>query len=96
VAFVANQWNGGFTAEVRITNRGSAVNGWTLRFTVGAGVSLTNGWNGSWSQSGTQITIGNASWNGNIPSGGTVSTGFQGTGTLGTPTAITLNGTACT
>ncbi|GFJ86035.1 cellulose binding domain-containing protein [Phytohabitans houttuyneae] len=95
MVYVPNQWTGGFTTDVRITNRGSAVTSWTLRFTVGSGVRLTNGWNGTWSQSGTQITVSNASWNGNLASGGTVSAGFQGTGTLGTPTAITLNGTAC-
>ncbi|MGN9909527.1 glycoside hydrolase family 6 protein [Phytohabitans sp. LJ34] len=95
VVYVPNQWTGGFTTDVRITNRGAAVANWSLRFTVDPSVRLSNGWNGTWSQSGNQITVTNASWNGNIPSGGTVSTGFQGTGTLGTPTAITLNGTAC-
>jgi endoglucanase len=96
VVYVPNQWTGGFTVEVRITNRGATVTSWTLSFTVGSSVRLSNGWSGTWTQSGTQITVSNAGWNGNIPSGGTVSTGFQGTGTLGTPTAITLNGTACT
>ncbi|MBF9128084.1 cellulose binding domain-containing protein, partial [Plantactinospora sp. S1510] len=98
VSYTANQWTGGFTADVRATNNGSALNGWTLTFTVGSNVRLSNGWSGEWSQSGTQITVRNASWNASLPSGGTVSVGFQGTysGTLAAPSGYTLNGNACT
>ncbi|MEO3747793.1 glycoside hydrolase family 6 protein [Plantactinospora sp. B5E13] len=98
VSYSTNQWSGGFTAEIRITNNGAALNGWTLTFTVGSGVRLANGWSGVWSQSGTQITVGNAAWNGSLASGGTVSVGYQGsyTGTLPAPSNFTLNGSACT
>ncbi|GIG92617.1 glycoside hydrolase family 6 protein [Plantactinospora endophytica] len=98
VTWTANSWTGGFTAEVRVTNNGPAINGWTLTFTVGSSVRYSNGWNGVWSQSGTQISVGNVAWNGSLPTGGTTSVGFQGTysGTLGTPTGYTLNGNACT
>ncbi|MEQ4301844.1 glycoside hydrolase family 6 protein [Plantactinospora sp. B6F1] len=98
VTWTANAWTGGFTAEIRVTNNGPAINGWTLTFTVGSNVRYSNGWNGAWSQSGTQISVGNAAWNGSLPTGGTTSVGFQGTysGTLGTPTGYTLNGNACT
>ncbi|MFY1693563.1 glycoside hydrolase family 6 protein [Plantactinospora sp. WMMB782] len=98
VTWTANSWTGGFTAEIRITNDGPAINGWTLGFTVGSNVRYSNGWNGTWSQSGNQISVGNVAWNGSLPSGGTTSVGFQGTysGTLGTPTGFTLNGNACT
>ncbi|MER7460825.1 glycoside hydrolase family 6 protein [Micromonospora sp. NPDC126480] len=98
VTFTPNSWPGGFTAELRVTNRGSALNGWTLTFAPGAGVRLTNGWNGDWSQSGDRITVRNAAWNASLPTGGTVSLGFQGTytgATLPTPTSFTLNGTPC-
>ncbi|MEE6262004.1 glycoside hydrolase family 6 protein [Plantactinospora sonchi] len=97
VSYSANQWSGGFTAEIRITNNGAALNGWTLNFTVGSGVRLANGWSGVWSQSGTQITVGNAAWNGSLASGGTVSVGYQGsyTGSLPAPSNFTLNGSAC-
>ncbi|MFF5214368.1 glycoside hydrolase family 6 protein [Micromonospora sp. NPDC000442] len=98
VTFTPNTWTGGFTAEIRVTNRGSALNGWNLTFNVASGVQLSNGWNGDWSQSGNQITVRNAAWNGNLPSGGTVSVGLQGTYTgssLSAPSGYTLNGTAC-
>lgn len=98
VSYTANQWTGGFTADIRVTNTGAAVNGWTLTFTVGSNVRLGNGWSGVWSQSGTQITVGNAAWNGSLPTGGSTSIGFQGsyTGTLSAPSGFTLNGRACT
>ncbi|MFG2063004.1 glycoside hydrolase family 6 protein [Micromonospora sp. NPDC048871] len=99
VTFTPNTWTGGFTAEIRVTNRGSAVNGWTLSFNPGSGVRLSNGWNGTWSQSGDRISVRNADWNGSLPSGGTLSTGFQGTysgSSLPAPSGFTLNGTNCT
>ncbi|MFK3984118.1 glycoside hydrolase family 6 protein [Micromonospora sp. NPDC050397] len=97
VAYTPNAWTGGFTAELRLTNGSAAVNGWTLTFTVGSTVRLSNGWNGVWSQSGTQITVRNVAWNGNLPAGGTTTIGFQGThtGTLPPPTAYALNGASC-
>ncbi|SDZ47549.1 endoglucanase [Micromonospora pattaloongensis] len=97
VAYTANQWSGGFTAELRITNGGAAVNGWTLTFTAGSTVRLSNGWNGTWSQSGSQISVRNADWNGALAAGATTSVGFQGTytGTLTAPTGFALNGTPC-
>ncbi|MEV4661803.1 glycoside hydrolase family 6 protein [Micromonospora echinofusca] len=98
VSYTPNSWSGGFTAELRVTNHGAALTGWTLTFAPGAGVRLTNGWNGDWTQSGDRITVRNATWNAGLPSGGTVSIGFQGTwpgGTLPAPTGFTLNGAAC-
>ncbi|MGC4807237.1 glycoside hydrolase family 6 protein [Micromonospora sp. DT233] len=98
VTFTPNTWAGGFTAELKVTNRAGALNGWTLAFTAASGVRLTSGWNGEWSQSGNQITVRNSPWNGSVPAGGTISVGFQGTysGTsLPTPTGFTLNGGSC-
>ncbi|HEY8534494.1 MAG TPA: glycoside hydrolase family 6 protein [Micromonospora sp.] len=98
VEFRPNVWPGGFTAEIVITNSGSAINGWTLSFTVGSNVQLSNGWSGVWSQSGNQITVRNADWNASLPTGGTVNIGFQGTYTgssPGEPSGFTLNGTPC-
>ncbi|WP_433532461.1 glycoside hydrolase family 6 protein [Micromonospora sp. CA-263727] len=99
VTYTPNVWAGGFTAEIRATNRGAAVTGWRLTFTVGSGVRLTSGWNGEWSQSGDRIEVRNLAWNGSLPSGGTVSIGFQGTWTgasLPAPGNFALNGTTCT
>ncbi len=98
VTWTANQWPTGFTADVRITNNGPALSSWRLTFTVGSTVSVSNGWNGVWSQNGTTVTVSNPSWNGSLPTGGTVSTGFQASysGSAGTPSGFALNGAACT
>jgi hypothetical protein len=94
-----SQWTGGFTANVTITNTGTtAISGWTLKFTFAGDQHITNAWNGSVSQSGENVTITNASYNGTIAAGGNTSAGFQGTWTNSdaVPTAFTVNGSTCT
>jgi O-glycosyl hydrolase len=95
-----NQWGGGFVAQVTIANNGtSAINGWTLGFTFPGDQKITNAWNdGSFTQSGENVTITNASYNGTIPASGSTSLGFQGTWTSSdaAPTTFTINGTTCT
>ncbi len=98
VSYSVNQWPGGFTANLTITNTGSStINGWTLRFTFPGSQQVTQGWNGVFSQSGNQVTITNASYNGTIPPNGSVNPGFNGSwsGSNPSPTAFTLNGAAC-
>ncbi|MFI7432096.1 glycoside hydrolase family 6 protein [Micromonospora haikouensis] len=100
VTFTPNTWTGGFTAELRITNGGGALNTWSLSFgfPAGSGVRLTSGWNGEWSQNGDTLSVRNAAWNGNLPANGTVSVGFQGTfsgSSLPAPAGFTLNGSRC-
>jgi endoglucanase len=98
VAYSANAWSNGFTADVRITNGGNALSSWALTFTVPSSVTLTSGWSGTWSQSGSTITVRNAAWNGSLAAGATTSTGFQATFTGTTPAAPTgfaLNGVPC-
>ncbi len=97
---ITNQWQGGFSASLTITNTGTTpINGWTLQFSFPNGQAITQLWNGSYTQSGSAVTISNASYNGTIPAGGTVTSypGFNGTwnGTNSAPTAFTLNGNAC-
>jgi acetylxylan esterase len=98
---VSSQWNVGFTASISITNTSStAINGWSLKFSFANGQTITQLWNGSVSQSGSSVTITNASYNGSIPANSTLNSppGFNGswTGSNGSPTAFTLNGAACT
>ncbi|WP_214411739.1 GH12 family glycosyl hydrolase domain-containing protein [Sphaerisporangium fuscum] len=99
VAYAKQEWPGGFTANVTITNSGgTAVNGWTLAFAFPGDQKITNAWNATVSQSGTSVTARNAAHNASIPAGGTTSFGFQGTWSANdsTPAAYTLNGTTCT
>ncbi|MFV2022975.1 cellulose-binding domain-containing protein, partial [Micromonospora sp. LOL_023] len=95
---ISSQWSGGFGATIDITNLGHPISGWNLRFSFPAGQTITQLWNGSVSQSGSNVTITNASYNGNLATNATVSPGFNGTwnGSNPVPTSFTLNGTACT
>jgi beta-xylosidase len=95
---VTSQWQGGFGADVTIDNLGDPVSGWQLGWSFGAGQSITQLWNGTFTQSGTQVTVSNTAYNGNIPAGGSASFGFNGSWTSGNPvpSGFTLNGVACT
>jgi poly(hydroxyalkanoate) depolymerase family esterase len=99
VVYTTNsQWPGGFTAQVVISNTGSsAISSWNLGFTFPGDQKLTSDYNGTFSQSAEAVTLTNASYNGSIAAGGSVTVGFQGTWTNSdaAPTAFTLNGATC-
>jgi hypothetical protein len=97
---VTNSWPGGFGANITVTNRAAtAVNGWTLTFTwPDQGETVQSGWNGTWSQDGSKVSVTNAAWNGTIAAnGGSLSLGLNGTSTgqAPPPTAFYLNNTVC-
>ncbi|UQU66880.1 cellulose binding domain-containing protein [Couchioplanes caeruleus] len=95
---VSSQWQGGFNADVSITNLGDPLSGWALTWSYGAGQTVTQTWNATVTQSGSAVTAKNVSYNGSVPANGTVSFGFNGswTGSNPVPAAFTLNGVACT
>lgn len=95
---ISSQWQGGFGAGVAVTNLGDPITGWTLRWSYGAGQTVTQAWNATVSQSGAAVTAVNVSYNGSLATGGSTSFGFNGswTGSNPVPTAFTLNGIACT
>ena len=95
---VSSQWQGGFGANVTITNLGDPLSGWTLTWSYGAGQTVTQAWNTALTQSGPAVTARNVSYNGSVATGGTVSFGFNGswTGSNPVPGSFTLNGVACT
>ena len=97
VAYSVNQWNTGFTASVTITNEGSALTSWTLTYSYSGNQQLTQGWSGNWTQSGENVTVTNASWNGSLATGAATQIGanFSYSGTNTAPTAFSINGTAC-
>src|SRR5690349_18326844 len=53
---VTNQWQGGFGANVTITNLGDPVTGWTLIWSYAAGQTVAQAWNATVSQSGAQVS----------------------------------------
>jgi endoglucanase len=95
---VQNDWGGGANVNVTVENNtATAVNGWTLVWNYTGNQKITNMWNGTYSQSGTQVTVKNAPYNAAIPAGGAVSFGFNLTysGTNAIPGGFNLNGAAC-
>ena len=95
---VPNQWPGGFTANIAVTNLGDPISNWVITWDFGAGQQVTSGWNADWSQSSVHVMAASLSWNGSLGTGATVNIGFNGswTGANPIPTAIFLNGTLCT
>ena len=95
---VTNEWPGGFGANIIITNTGTTtISGWSLKFNFANGQTITQLWNGSYTQSGGSVTITNLSYNGSLAPGATANPGFNGSwnGTNSNPTSFTLNGAAC-
>jgi cellulase/cellobiase CelA1 len=96
---IVGSWPGGFQADVKVTNTGTAaLNGWTLRWTFANGQTITQLWSGSVTQSAAAVTVTNASYNGSLGAGATANFGFLANwnGTNAVPTAFTLNNAACT
>jgi cellulase/cellobiase CelA1 len=94
---VSSQWSGGFGANVTITNLGAPVTSWKLTWSFPAGQSVQQLWNGQVTQSGSQVTVTNAAYNGSIATGGNTSFGFNGswTGSNPAPATFSLNGAIC-
>lgn len=92
-----SDWGSGFTASVVIQNLGSAWTNWSLGYSYSGSQTLTNGWSGNWTQSGTNVTVTNASWNGSVATNGSVTIGanFNYSGTNTNPTVFSINGTVC-
>ncbi|GIF13619.1 cellulose-binding domain-containing protein [Actinoplanes teichomyceticus] len=97
VTWTANQWSTGFTADVRVTNRGAAVTSWTLSWDFAGNQRVTSAWNATVTQSGTTVTAASATWNGSLATGGSASFGFQGaySGANPAPGAFRFNGVPC-
>ncbi len=96
---VSSQWQGGFGANVSITNLGDPLTGWTLTWSFGAGQTVTQAWNATVTQNGAAVTAANVAYNGSVATGGTVSFGFNGSSSGTTnpiPTGFAVNGVTCT
>jgi len=99
VTYSMNDWGSGATVNITIKNNTStAVNGWTLAWTFSGNQTITNLWSGSYTQSGTSVSVKDAGYNASIPAnGGTTNFGFNinYSGTNAIPSSFTLNGAAC-
>jgi endoglucanase len=83
---VASTWNGGFQATVRVTAGSRVTSGWTVSWTLGAGQSISQVWNGTLTTSGSAVTVRNVSWNGALEPGGHAEFGMIASGAATTPT----------
>ncbi len=94
---VQSQWNTGFSVSITITNLGSPITSWSLGYSYSGNQQLAQGWSGNWTQSGENVTVTNASWNGSLGTGANTQIGanFNYSGTNTSPTTFTLNGTTC-
>jgi glucosylceramidase len=99
VGYSTSPWSTGLTAAITIKNTGtSAINGWSLGFTLPAGQAITSGWNATYTPSSGAVTATNLSYDAEIAPGASVSIGFQAdhTGNTSAPKTFILNGSACT
>ncbi|HZB48550.1 MAG TPA: glycoside hydrolase family 18 chitinase [Mycobacteriales bacterium] len=93
-----SDWGTGWEGNYRIANPGpTTITSWTVEFDLPSGHRITSLWDATWSQSGTRVTVRNASWNGTIGVGGSTSFGFgvAYSGAYGAPTNCRLNGAPC-
>jgi poly(hydroxyalkanoate) depolymerase family esterase len=98
VSDVISAWNTGLTSNITIKNTGSsAINGWTLAFTLPSGQTITSGWNATYSPTSGAVSAKNLSYNGTLAPGASTSIGFQAnhTGNSAKPASFTLNGATC-
>ncbi len=94
-----NDWGSGFTGGFTITNTGStAITSWTVTWAYAGTQQITQSWNGNAAQSGKLVSFTNASWNGSIAAGATISgMGFNAnySGANAPPTNFSLNNIVC-
>ncbi|MBT8225700.1 MAG: PHB depolymerase family esterase [Dactylosporangium sp.] len=98
VAYTTNAWSTGLTANVTITNTSTtAVNGWSMTFTLPSGQTIVSGWNATYAPASGEVTATNLSYNATIAPNASIGIGFQAThtGDTAVPTGFALNGTAC-
>ncbi|PUA28423.1 MAG: hypothetical protein B0W54_18410 [Cellvibrio sp. 79] len=88
---VTNNWGGGFTGEIKVTNNTTqTANNWSVSWQE-ANASVTNAWNATLSGS-NPYTATALSWNATLAPGASASFGFQANGTAGAPK---VNGSLC-
>lgn len=92
---VANQWNNGFTATIKITNSGTtAINGWNINWKYSGDNRVTSSYNAT--LTGTNpYTATSLSWNGSIAPNQSVEFGFQGSKGAADAEIPVITGAAC-
>jgi hypothetical protein len=87
---IVSSWDGGFQGQVVVTNTGSTtLDNWQLGWTFPGDQVINDLWNGGYTQSGTNVTVTNESYNGDLAPGATATVGFTATGSSGSPSSVT-------
>ncbi|MEN3308269.1 MAG: endo,4-beta-xylanase [Micromonosporaceae bacterium] len=88
---IVSQWNTGFQATVTVQNGSAARSSWTVSWAFPNGQTITQLWNGTFTQSGSAVTVRNASYNGSLGTSASTSFGFTGnwSGSNGAPSSLT-------
>jgi cellulose 1,4-beta-cellobiosidase len=97
---IQNDWGAGFVTNIRLTNRGDTLNGWTLTFSFAGNQRIQlPGWSATWAQAAgsANASATNLDWNRTLTNGQFTEFGFQAaySGTNAKPTNFAVNGTAC-
>ncbi|GAA0538327.1 hypothetical protein GCM10010172_19550 [Paractinoplanes ferrugineus] len=89
---ITGTWQGGFQAEVAVSNTGSAATrGWAVNWTLPAGQAISQIWNGSLVTSGSAATVTNVSYNGTLAPGATATFGFLASGNSASTPSLTCS-----
>ncbi|MEN8905849.1 MAG: glycoside hydrolase family 9 protein [Clostridiales bacterium] len=72
-----NSWDTGATVNITITNNSSPIDGWRLEWDFLEDQKIINLWGGKYTQEGRNISVTNENWNSQIPTGGSVTFGFN-------------------
>ncbi|MBB2909258.1 endoglucanase [Streptosporangium becharense] len=88
---VGNSWQGAFQGEVTVRNESaSAITGWTVTWRFPDGQTISQLWNGTHTQTGSDVSVKNVAWNGALAPAASASFGFTAShgGTNGVPTPV--------
>ena len=89
---VVNSWPGGYQAEVSVANtRSTSLDGWTVRWTIPSGQTISQLWNGTLTTSGSSATVRNLAWNGALSAGAGTTFGLLASGTPGSSPTLTCS-----
>jgi hypothetical protein len=78
-------WSGGFQGEVTVTAGSAAISGWTVRWPLNSGQTISQVWNGTLVGEQSSAAVSNVSWNGALGAGASATFGFIASGTPSTP-----------
>ena len=95
---VTSAWDGGFQADVTLTNLGDALTDWEIAWEPADGERVTQVWNGRLTLDGAQVRVADVGWNGALATGATASFGLvaESAGSPVVPASFSLDGVACT